>query len=509
MSTAAHPAPAAESSAELSRNLSTRHVRFIALGTAIGTGLFYGSAETIQAAGPAVILSYLVSGFMVFIVMRALGEMAVRYPVAGSVAQYANRFLGPLAGFLVGWIFWIELCMVAIADMTAVAKYMGLWAPDVPGWVWMAAAIAVIGGLNLLRVQVFGELEFWFSLIKIVAILALIAGGLVLIVGGFNVGGTTPDIANLWKHDGFAPFGVWGIIMSLGVVVFSFGGIETLGMTAGEAGTPEKSMASAVNSVPWRILLFYVGALAVIMCIFPWNKVTGKSSPFVEVFAALNVPAAQHIMNFVVLTAALSAMNAIFYACSRTMYGLAEQGHAPKACLRLSKGNNIPIIPVLMMFVVALFGMFMFLLIPDTLFFFVAAIATFSTVFVWLMILVAHWRMRREIDAAGAPSTAFRMPLFPVLNLLSMAFMVFVMVILALNESGRVAFYVGVGALAVLTVCYFAFVRGKGRERIDLQPRHTVDKDGVPHDDGAAAADARRRGDAESGAERPAPRRAR
>lgn len=453
----------------LSRGLNPRHVQFIALGTAIGTGLFFGSSETIQAAGPAVLIAYLVAGAMVFIVMRALGEMAVRHPVAGSFAQYSGSFLGPFAGFITGWVFWLELAVVAVADMTAVATYMGLWFPDVPGWLWMVAAIALIGGLNLMAVQVFGEMEFWFSLIKVLAIISLVIGGLVLILWGKEVGGTTPDFANLWSNDGFAPFGLWGIIMSLSVVVFSFGGIETLGMTAGEADDPDRSIARAVNTVPFRILLFYVAALAVIMSIIPWNEVTGETSPFVEVFAALDIPAAEHIMNFVVLTAALSAMNAIFYACSRTMYGLAEQGHAPKSFLHLSRHGHIPVVPVLCMFVTGAVGIGLFLTIEDRLFFYVAAIATFATVFTWLMILLAHWRMRARMAREGAPATSYAMPLFPVLNVIAIVFMIGVIVLLATTDDGRNAFFVGAGALAVLTAAYFLFVRGEGREPIVLE----------------------------------------
>ncbi|WP_084342647.1 amino acid permease [Janibacter corallicola] len=452
----------------LSRGLNPRHVQFIAFGTAIGTGLFYGSAETIQVAGPAVLLAYAVAGAMVFIVMRALGEMAVRHPVAGSFAQYTGSFLGPWAGYITGWVFWLELAVVAIADMTAVATYMGLWFPGVPGWAWMLAAIAVIGTLNLMAVKVFGEMEFWFSLIKILAILALVVGGIVLILWGREVGGTTPDVAHLWQHDGFAPFGLWGIIMSFSVVVFSFGGIETLGMTAGEADDPERSMPRAVNTVPFRILLFYVGALAVIMAIIPWDRVTGESSPFVEVFAALQVPAAKHLMNFVVLTAALSAMNAIFYACSRTMYGLAEQGHAPRSFLHLSRRSNIPVIPVTIMFGTGLVGVALFLLIEDRLFFYVAAIATFATVFTWLMILLAHWRMRVQVARSGAPATSYGMPFFPVPNVIAIAFMIGVILLLAMTEDGRHAFVVGAGTLVVLTIGYVALVRGRGRETTTL-----------------------------------------
>ncbi len=419
-------------------------------------------------AGPAVLVAYAVAGLMVYIVMRALGEMAVRHPVAGSFAQYSGSFLSPLAGYLTGWIFWLELAVVAIADMTAVASYMGLWFPGVPGWMWMLGAIALIGALNLMAVQVFGEMEFWFSLIKVAAILALVVGGLGLILWGGKVGGTTPDFANLWSHGGFAPFGLWGIIMSFSIVVFSFGGVETLGMTAGEAGNPEKTLSKAINSVPFRILLFYVAALAVIMAVFPWTAITGESSPFVEVFSALRIPAAAHIMNFVVLTAALSAMNAIFYAGSRTLYGLAEQGHAPRSFLRLSKKSSIPVIPVLCMFGVALVGMFLYMAISKKLFFYVAAIATFATVFTWLMILLAHWRMRSAMKKAGTPADRFPVPAFPVLNAIAAAFMLFVIVLLAMTEAGRSAFFVGVSALVLLTAAFFGFVRGKGRERLTL-----------------------------------------
>lgn len=452
----------------LQRGLNPRHVQFIALGTAIGTGLFFGSAETIQAAGPAVLLAYLVAGCVVFIVMRALGEMAVRHPVAGSFAQYSGAFLGPFAGFITGWVFWLELAVVAVADMVAVSTYMGLWFPDVAGWIWMVAAIALIGALNLMAVRVFGEMEFWFSLIKVVAILALVAGGLFLILRGEEVGGTTPDFAHLWSHDGFAPFGLWGIIMSLSIVVFSFGGIETLGMTAGEADDPSRSIARAVNTVPFRILLFYVAALAVIMSIIPWTEVTGETSPFVEVFAALDIPAAEHIMNFVVITAALSAMNAIFYACSRTMYGLAEQGHAPRVFHHVSRRAHIPVVPVLCMFVTGAVGIALYLTIEDRLFFFVAAIATFATVFTWTMILLAHWRMRREMAAAQVPASDYPVPFFPVPNVLALAFMAGVILLLASTEDGRSAFLVGAGALVALAIAYAALVRGRGREAIVL-----------------------------------------
>lgn len=457
----------------LNRKLSLRHIRFIALGSAIGTGLFYGSAETIQAAGPAVLLAYIVAGCVVFTVMRALGEMAVRHPVAGSFAQYANRYISPLAGFLVGWTFAFEMVVVAIADMTAVGQYMGMWYPDAPGWIWMLAAMLLIGGLNLLRVSVFGELEFWFTLVKIVTIVAMIIGGLYLIVFAVNVGGYQPGLHNLVDHGGFAPFGVWGIVMSLGIVVFSFGGIETLGMTAGETGDPAKAIPKAVNTVPMRILIFYVLSIGVMLCMFPWNEIGSEGSPFVQVFAGLGIPAAEHIINAVVLTAALSAMNSIFYAATRTMYGLAEQGNAPASFARVSR-NGIPLWPVGLVAACLLIGLGLYFWIPDELFLIVASIATFATVFTWGAILLAHHRMRLELRAAGQKPGNYVMPFWPVLSYLGLAFMVCIVFILFFSESGRTALVVGAVWTAMLLIAY-RFVGPEGRRRIELETAEIQD----------------------------------
>ncbi|WP_051172797.1 amino acid permease [Microbacterium indicum] len=459
------------STSHLGRSLSLRHIRFIALGTAIGTGLFYGSSETIQAAGPAVLVAYVIAGCAAFAVMRALGETAVRDPVAGSFAQYTSRYVSPLMGFLTGWTFTFEMIVVAIADMTAVASYMGMWYPDAPGWVWMAAAILLICGLNTLRVRVFGELEFWFTIIKVATIIAMIAGGLALIVFGVSLGGFEPGPHNLFALEGgFAPFGVWGLVMSLGIVVFSFGGIETLGMTAGETADPAGSIPKAVNTVPVRILLFYVATIAVILMLIPWTEIGSGESPFVQVFAQLGVPAAAHILNAVVLTAALSAMNSITYAASRTMYGLAEQHHAPKAFTRLAR-TGVPILPVAIVAACAVVGLLAYLWIPDQLFLVVASIATFATVLTWSSILLAHSGMRREMRRDGIPSAGFAMPLWPWINRIALAFMAFVVVILLFSASGRWALVIGAAWILILLVAYAAFVRPEGRVRPELETR--------------------------------------
>lgn len=464
----------AGSEGNLRRGLTMRHIRFIALGSAIGTGLFLGSADTIRSAGPAVLVSYVVAGAVVFLIMRALGEMAVRHPVAGSFANYAHHYLGPYFGFLSGWTFVFEMLLVAIADMTAVTRYMGLWFPATPGWVWMAAAICLIVGLNLLRVRLFGELEFWFSLIKIVTIIAMIIGGVVLVVAGISVNGSAPSVTNLYDvPGGFAPFGVWGIVMSLGVVAFSFGGIETLGTTAGEAARPERAIPRAVNSVPVRILLFYVLSLAVILTLVPWDRLDPSSSPFVTVFAALGLPAAQHVVNFVVLTAALSAMNSITYASARLMFGLSRQGHAPAAMGR-TNGAGVPLLPVLVVCVALIAGLVAYLAVPDTLFLLVASIASFATVATWVFILLSHLAMRRALRAEGEAST-YRMPGAPVTSWIALAFCAFVLVAQAFSPTTVWALYIGAAWLLLASAGYL-LVRGRGREplRLAVNPAGTV-----------------------------------
>ena len=323
----------------LNRGLNVRHIRFMALGSAIGTGLFYGSASAIQMAGPAVLLAYIIGGAAVFVVMRALGEMAVRHPVSGSFGQYASRYLGPLAGFVTGWTYVFEMAIVAIADVTAFSIYMGFWFPEVPRWIWVLAIIFFLAALNLLSVKVFGELEFWFSLIKVSAIIAMIGGGVAVLVFGFSIGGTeaTSGLGNLVDHGGFLPHGFGGLLAAFAVVMFAFGGIETIGVTAGEAANPGTVIPKAVNTVPVRVLLFYVLTLGVLMSLSPWTQITGETSPFVQIFSTLGIPAAAHILNAVVITAALSAVNSDIFGAGRILFGLAQQGHAPAVFGRISR----------------------------------------------------------------------------------------------------------------------------------------------------------------------------
>ncbi|POH59279.1 amino acid permease [Arthrobacter glacialis] len=453
----------------LKRGLNARHIRFMALGSAIGTGLFYGSSSAIQKAGPAVLLAYIIAGAAVFMVMRALGELAVRHPVSGSFGQYASRYLGPLAGFITGWTYVFEMAIVAIADVTAFSIYMGFWFNDVPRWIWVLAIIFFLAAINLLSVKVFGELEFWFSLIKVSAIIAMIAGGVAIIVFGFHMEGaqTVAGLNNLVDHGGFMPNGWVGLLAAFAVVMFAFGGIETIGVTAGEAADPAKSIPAAINTVPVRILLFYVLTLGVLMMLIPWDEITGDTSPFVQIFDSLGIPLAAHILNAVVITAALSAINSDIFGSGRVLYGLSQQGHAPAVFGKISR-SGVPWMTVVLMTCVLLVGVVLNATIPEDVFLLIASIATFATVWVWLMILASHVAMKREIARKDLAPSNFPVPLWPLASMVTGAFMVGVIVLLGIYPDTRVALYVGGIWLVLLAIANKLWVRGPGRERAVL-----------------------------------------
>lgn len=440
----------------------------MALGSAIGTGLFMGSSGAIQTAGPAVLLAYIIGGAAVFMVMRALGEMIVRHPVSGSFGQYASRYIHPFAGFLVGWTFAFEMFLVAVFDATAIGVYMGFWFPDVPQWIWVLAVVFIIAAVNLVGVKVFGELEFWFALIKIVAIIALIAAGAAIIIFGFGIAGHDQmGPQNLVDHGGFMPHGIWGLLASFTIVMFAFGGIEIIGVTAGEAQNPKKVIPQAINSVPVRILLFYVLTLGVIMMIQPWVDITGKSSPFVSIFESLGFQAAAALFNVILITAALSAMNADIFGAGRMIHGLAEQGQAPKAFMRTTKAG-VPIMTVISMMVALLIGVVLNVLFPDQVLFLLGALATFATVLVWLVILIAHIRMKRVIAQENRLPSEFPVPMWPVASYLTVGFIIMVIVLVGIVPESRPALWVGLIWVGIICLAYFGLVRGPGRTPYQL-----------------------------------------
>lgn len=434
----------------LTRGLSARHIRFIALGSAIGTGLFYGSAEAIRQAGPSVLVAYLLGGAVIYIVLRSLGEMAVRRPVAGSFGEYATQYLGPLAGFLTGWTYALEMVVVCLADVTAFGVYMGFWFPGVPRWVWVFSIIFFIGAINLLSVKVFGEVEFWLSLVKVLAIVAMIAGGIAILVWGSSTGREEQrGIANLWNDGGFFPHGLAGFVGSFMIVMFAFGGTEIIGITAGEAKDPARTIPRAVNTVPVRIILFYVLTLAVIMALYPWRSIDSNSSPFVQIFEGLGFTSAATVLNLVVVTAALSAINSDIFAAGRMIYGMAQRGQAPAVMRRVSR-NGVPWMTMVVMTVALLVGVVLNYAIEERVFVIIASVATFATIFVWLMILLAHFRFRAQQHHGEASVADFPVPGWPYLQVFATGFLMFVVLLLGFGADTRVALIVGAAWLLVL-----------------------------------------------------------
>ena len=447
----------------LKRSLQPRHIRLMALGSTIGVGLFLGSATAIQLAGPSIILGYILAGLVAFIVLRALGEMAVHEPVSGSFSHYAARYIGPLAGYLVGWGYWTYWIVVGLAEITAVGVYMTLWFPDVPQWIWALSSILAMGGINFVAVKVFGEFEFWFSLIKVVAIVAMIAIGCSMIFFGFGNGGEAIGIANLWQHGGIFPNGAEGFLLSLQMVLFAYVGIEMIGLSAGEAKDPTRTIPMAIDSLAWRILIFYVGALFVILAIFPWHQVGQNGSPFVAMFESLGLREAAGIINFVVITAALSSCNAGIFSGGRLLLGLSKGGNAPKALSEVSAAG-VPVKAILMTILLPTIGVALNYFVPEKAFQWITAAVTLIGLLVWIAILYTQIQFRKSLTQEGAAALPYRAILWPYGSWFAIFFVVFVIGLMAYSESTRMAFYVGPPILIGLTALYFVFGLHK-RER--------------------------------------------
>jgi amino acid transporter, AAT family len=407
---------------ELHRGLEQRHISLMSLGATIGVGLFLGSGSAIKLAGPGILIAYLVAGIILFFIMRALGEMALKNPVAGSFSRYARDYVSPLAGYLTGWNYWFFWIVTCMAEITAVGIYMEFWFPTVPRWIWALAALILMTAANFVTVKLYGELEFWFALIKIVAILFMIVAGLGVIFFGFGNGGIATGIHNLWSHGGFFPNGSSGVLMSLSLVAFAYGGMEMLGITAGEAKNPEKTLPKAINNIMWRILVFYVGALLVIMSIYPWTEIGSSGSPFVMTFEKLGIREAAGIINFVVITAALSSCNSGIYSTGRMLFNLADQGEAPAKFTKLTK-NGIPGNAMLLSAAVLLIGVALNYIVPAKVFLWITAISTFSSIWAWGIILVSQICFRKKLSKEEKEKLSFKTPFYPYSSYIALAFL--------------------------------------------------------------------------------------
>ncbi|MDF7663196.1 amino acid permease [Bifidobacterium sp. ESL0763] len=463
----------------LQRSLKNRHIQLISLGGAIGTGLFYGSSESISLAGPSILLAYLIGGVAIFMIVRAMSEMSVEDPNAGAFSYYATQYWSKRAGFVSGWNYWFNYILVSMVELSVVGSFVNYWFPAIPAWVSAAVFLVVITAANLLGVSKFGEFEFWFALIKILAVVAMILGGLAVIVLNLpTASGIRASFANWFNvGGGFLPHGLmthapgpdgqWtGLLMALCVVMFSFGGTELIGITAGEAEDPRRTIPKATNGIIARILVFYIFSLGVIMAVVPWNTIDGKSSPFVQIFDSVGVHAAAGILNFICLTAVMSVYNSALYSNSRMLYSLAQQGNAPRYLGRLNS-RGVPANGVLTSAAVTVIAVVVVFLWPEFAFNYLMSIATISALINWGMVLVTEMKFRKAVAAGRGPNLlaglhgrealdriAFKLPLHRVMPWAVLAFMAFVIVLMCFSPSYRIAVVVGPIWVATLLVAY-------------------------------------------------------
>lgn len=424
------------------RGLGSRQVQMIAIGGAIGVGLFMGAGANIAKAGPSIILMYALAGVVIFFIMRALGELLLYRPVSGSFAEYAREFLGPFFGFATGWTYWLMWVVTGMAELTAAAIYIHFWFPAIPQWVSALVFLVVLFGVNLISVKIFGEVEFWFSMVKVTAIIGMIVIGLGVLTLGFSQAGDTAQASNLWAHDGVFPHGIGSSLMTLQGVMFAYLAVELVGVTAGESENPEKTLPKAINTLPWRIIVFYVGALSVILAVVQWTEFSAGTSPFVYAFEKMGIPLAAGIVNFVVLTAALSSCNSGMYSTGRMLRGLAANSEAPKAFGKLNS-RKTPALGITVSVALMGIGVILNYVVPEKAFGYVTSVATAAGIWTWLMILISHIRYRRGVDAGRLPVSSFPAPGGALFSWVAVAFLALVTCLIAYDEDARVSLYVG------------------------------------------------------------------
>ncbi|WP_030934415.1 amino acid permease [Streptomyces sp. NRRL S-646] len=448
--------PQADADATLSHGLKQRHLSMIALGGVIGAGLFVGSGAGIAAAGPSIVVAYTLSGLLVMLVMRMLGEMSAAYPSSGSFSAHAERAIGPWAGFTAGWSFWVLLCTAVGLEGIGAAKIVTGWLPHTPEWGWVALFMVVFCVANLAAVKNFGEFEFWFAALKVGAISLFLVLG-VLAIAGVLPGTDSPGTANLTE---FLPNGSEGLIVGVLASIFAYGGLETVTIAAAESQDPVRGVASAVRTAMWRIALFYIGSMAVIVTLVPWDsKEVVEKGPYVAALDHLGIPGAGQLMNVVVLVALLSAMNANIYGSSRIAYSLVERGQGPKALGRVSGG--VPRIAVLASSVFGFVCVVLSYWRPDDVFPWLLNMIGAVILVVWAFIAVSQLRLRARLNREAPEKLVVRMWAFPWLTWVALAGMVAIFVLMAREPGTRVQLYYTGGMTAVLAAVGYAWQRAR------------------------------------------------
>ena len=447
----------AQQQPQLKHGLSNRHIQLIALGGSIGTGLFLGISQTIKLAGPSVILGYALAGLIAFFMMRQLGEMVVEEPVSGSFSYFAYNFWSPFAGFMSGWNYWVLNVLVCMAELSAIGLYVQYWWPEIPTWISALGFFVLINTINLLHVKVFGETEFLFSMIKILAIIGMIGYGAWLLASGH--GGAHASISNLWALGGFFPNGISGLIMAMAIIMFSFGGIELVGIAAAETKNPTTTIPKAVNQIVYRVLLFYVLTIIVLLSLFPWNQIAEGGSPFVLIFDSLGSQGVATVLNFVVLTAAISVYNGTSYGTSRMLLGLAEQGNAPQFLKKINQ-RGIPYAAILCSALVTLLCVVLNYIVPEKAFKLLMSLVVSAIVINWMMLALTHLKFKQRMLALQK-STLFPTLIYPISNYICIVFMLGILVVMWLTPDMRIAVMLIPLWIGCLTLTYWIKQRSK------------------------------------------------
>lgn len=433
----------------LKKGLSNRHIQLIALGGSIGTGLFLGISQTIKLAGPSVILGYAIAGLIAFLMMRQLGEMIVEEPVSGSFSHFAYKYWGKFAGFMSGWNYWVLNILVCMAELSAIGLYIHYWWPEIPTWISALGFFIFINVINLLNVKLFGEMEFWLAIIKVIAIIAMIAFGSYLLASG-NAAATS-SLSNLWELGGFFPNGAMGLVMAMAMIMFAFGGIELVGIAAAETENPKKTLPKAINQIVYRVLLFYILSLVIILSLYPWNQMAQGGSPFVMIFDALGSQTAATVLNFVVLTAAVSVYNSTNYCTSRMLLGLAEQGNAPKLFSKIN-ARGIPVNAVMASAFFTMICVLINYLFPEKAFSLLMMLVVAAIVINWVVISYTHIKFKKHMLQTQT-ATLFPSIAYPFSNYLCIVFMCGILWIMSQSDM-RIAVWMIPCWISILTVAY-------------------------------------------------------
>ncbi|GAA2217540.1 amino acid permease [Streptomyces nogalater] len=448
-----------QAAGSLSHGLKQRHLSMIALGGVIGAGLFVGSGAGIAAAGPSIVVAYALSGVLVMLVMRMLGEMSAAYPSSGSFSAHAERAIGPWAGFAAGWSFWVLLCTAVGIEGMGAAKIVQGWLPGTPQWMWVALFMVVFCGANLAAVKNFGEFEFWFATLKVGAITLFLVLG-VLAIAGVLPGTDAPGTSHL---SDFMPNGGNGLVIGLLASVFAYGGLETVTIAAAESRDPVRGVASAVRTAMWRIAVFYIGSMAVAVTLVPWDskEVTAKG-PYIATLEQIGIPGASQLMNVVILVALLSAMNANIYGASRIAFSLVERGQGPKVLARLSGG--VPRIAVVVSSVLGFVCVLLNYWRPDDIFKWLLNMIGAVILIVWIFIAVSQLLLRRRIEREAPERLIVRMWAFPWLTWVALAGMAAIFVLMWREPDTRTQLYSSGGMALVLAAVGYAWqrLRAKG-----------------------------------------------